>query len=107
MQGKRSWVIPDEKYSRRLDKLSGDTTLYRSWVFDLTVALNQLDPDLAKEGNNVLNERGNEREKWEHEGKVDPVIWEKYHSELYAVISGLISVMFLPRAQQYTIYEKV
>ena len=86
---KRVWVALDEKHFRRLDKFSGEAALYRGWLFDLVMALNQIDPDLAKEVNKVVSECGSEGEKWEHFGRMDEEIWQKYHSELYAVISAL------------------
>ena len=58
-------------------------------MFDLVMVLNQIDPGLANEVNKVL-ETGSDGEKWDHKGRMDDDIWEKYHSELYAVISGLI-----------------
>ena len=82
-------VVLDEKCFRRLGKFKRDNTLCRSWLFDLLMAFNQNDSELAKEVNKVINECEGEGEKWEHDGKVEPGIWKKYHSELYAVISGL------------------
>ena len=53
------------------------------------MVLNQIDSGLAKEVNKVIVGCGSEGDKWEHEGKMDPDIWERYHNELYTVISGL------------------
>ena len=88
-ESKGSSVMLDEKYFRRLDKFNGDIELHRGWSFDPVMALNQLDSSLSKEINKVLGACGNEGEKWDHEGRMDPDIWERYHNELYTVISGL------------------
>ena len=75
-------VILDEKYFRRLENFNGDITACRRWLFDLLTALNQIDSDLAKEINKVVNGRGMDGWKWEHEGRKDMGVWKKYHSEL-------------------------
>ena len=73
-----------------LEKFLGESAKYRGWVFDLVMVLNQIDPSLANELKKVMETCGNEEEKWDHKGRMDNDIWEKYHSELYAVISGWI-----------------
>ena len=89
VKDRRGWVILEEKYFRRLEKFNGDTAAYRGWLFDLVMVLNQIDSELAKEVNKVIAECGQLGEKWDHSGRMDDGIWEKYHSELYGVISGL------------------
>eukprot|EP00973_Karenia_brevis_P025049 3453419-Karenia_brevis.AAC.1 len=42
-------VVLDEKYFRRIDKYAGDSTQLRMWIFNLKVALGQVDSDLAQE----------------------------------------------------------
>ena len=54
------------------------------------MVLDQIDPGLANEVNKILDTGGSEAEKWDHKDKMDDDIWEKYHSKLCAVISGLI-----------------
>ena len=43
-------VVLDEKYFRRVDKFNGDVQKLRGWMFDLLVAIGQVDKDLAKKG---------------------------------------------------------
>ena len=62
---------------------------YRGWLFDLIMVLNQLDSSLSEEINKVLETCGNEGERWDHVGNMGLDIWEKYHNELYTVISAL------------------
>ena len=38
----------DEKYFRRIEKLDADPNKYRSWLFDLEVALGQIDGELQE-----------------------------------------------------------
>eukprot|EP00973_Karenia_brevis_P002143 290348-Karenia_brevis.AAC.1 len=42
-------VILDEKYFRRMEKFSGDMGSYRMWMFNITVALGQIDGKLSDE----------------------------------------------------------
>ena len=47
-RGDRQHVHLDEKYFRRVDKFDGDPNKYRGWIFELVVALGQVDGDLQK-----------------------------------------------------------
>ena len=42
-------VILEEKYFRRMDKFEGDAAKYRSWVFELGIAIAGIDEELAGE----------------------------------------------------------
>ena len=39
----------DEKYFRRVDKVDGDPNKYRGWLFELVVALGQIDGQLQRQ----------------------------------------------------------
>jgi hypothetical protein len=82
-------VILDEKYFRRVDKFDGDVTKFRGWMFDLMVAIGQVDNELAKEVKGILA-RGLD-EKWNPETDADIQVWtyEKYTAELYGIICSL------------------
>ena len=43
----RSKVYLDEKYFRRVDKFDGDVSRFRGWMFDLMVAIGQVDNKLS------------------------------------------------------------
>ena len=38
----------DEKYFRRVDKFDGDLDKYRPWIFEVVVALAQVDGELSR-----------------------------------------------------------
>ena len=40
-------VVLDEKYFRRVDKFDGDPDKYRAWIFEVVVALAQVDGGLS------------------------------------------------------------
>ena len=40
-------VVLDEKYFRRMEKFDGDVNKFRGWLFDLLVAIGQVDKDLV------------------------------------------------------------
>ena len=48
-------VILQEKEFGRVDKLGGDPTKLRGWVFDLLTVVNQLEPSLSKELHGILS----------------------------------------------------
>jgi hypothetical protein len=82
-------VILDEKYFRRVDKFEGDVTRFRGWMFDVMVAIGQVDNELAKELKGVLS-RGLD-EKWnpEEDQSIDKRTYEKYTAELYGIVCAL------------------
>ena len=43
----RSRVILEERYFRRVREFEGDPKFYRSWLFDLLVAIGSIDSNLA------------------------------------------------------------
>ena len=47
-------VVLDEKYFRRIDKFEGDFGKFRGWLFDLLVAVGQVDDRLGKEIKNII-----------------------------------------------------
>eukprot|EP00973_Karenia_brevis_P071030 9868469-Karenia_brevis.AAC.1 len=47
-------VCLDEQYSRMIEKYTGDSTQFRMWIFNLEVALGQVDSNLAQEVSKVL-----------------------------------------------------
>ena len=44
-----STVILEVKHFRRMDKFEGDPGKFRSWLFDLTLAIGQIENGLARE----------------------------------------------------------
>ena len=53
---KKPWVVLDEKYFRRVDKFTGEASMYRGWLFDLVMTLNQIDTELSDQVNKVVAE---------------------------------------------------
>ncbi len=49
-------VVLDEKHFRRMDKFEGDVGKFRSWIFDLEVALGSIDSELGKTVKALLRE---------------------------------------------------
>eukprot|EP00973_Karenia_brevis_P049525 6870743-Karenia_brevis.AAC.1 len=45
----KSKAILEEKYFRRMDKFTGDASVYRMWMFNFTVAVGQVDGKLSEE----------------------------------------------------------
>ena len=76
----------DEKYFRRVEKFDGDPSKYRGWIFELVVALGQVDGGLQKEVEKMV--KGDvvgkvPIEHWRAENVVDVKIHKKYSGELY------------------------
>jgi len=84
-QNKR--VTLDEKYFRRCEKFDGDTFKFRPWLFDLLVAIGQIDGALYDETKEMLQQAKDE--------EFDPAsceelsLYQKYKSELYGVVVSL------------------
>jgi len=80
-------VTLDEKYFRRCEKFDGDTFKFRAWIFDLLVAIGQIDGILYDEIKDMLQQAKDE--------EFDPAscewvsLYEKYKSELYGVVVSL------------------
>ena len=79
-------VVLEEKHFRRVDKFDGDMAKFRGWVFDLTVAIGQIDKVLCRDLKDVLSVK--REEEWDPELEHYNT-YEKYHSELYGVIVSL------------------
>ena len=47
-------VVLEEKFFRRVDKFSGETGKFRTWLFDLEVALGAVDSELQRMLHNFL-----------------------------------------------------
>jgi len=86
-QNKR--VTLDEKYFRRCEKFDGDTFKFRAWLFDLLVAIGQIDGTLYDSLKDMLyRARDEEFDPASYEG-VNHQLYEKYKSELYGVVVSL------------------
>ena len=57
-ENQQSWkkgrVTLDEKYFRRVTAFEGDFAKFRGWLFDLDVAIGQIDKELAGELERLL-----------------------------------------------------
>ena len=89
-------VILDEKYFRRVDRYDGDVGKYKSWRFDLFVALGQVDKELEGELRGVLRrwEKSDTKstpDKWEPgmDRELNQEVYKKYSGELYGVLVAL------------------
>ena len=81
-------VVLDEKYFRRVDKFDGDLDKYRSWVFEVVVALAQVDGDLSKMVEKLVMGREDIVGKvpvgqWDAAKTVGDDMHRKYTSELF------------------------
>ena len=88
-----SKVVLDERNFRRVDRFEGDSHKFRGWIFDLTVALGQVDHELSRQLEGMIK-RCPEKvkvEDWKAEldPELDLKIYEKYSGELYGVLVGL------------------
>ena len=83
-------VILDEKYFRRMEKFGGDASVFRGWLFDLLVAIGQIDSILQRELKDMLKLEFEEKN-WDPviDGNVDDELHGKYAGELYAVLCAL------------------
>ena len=71
-------MVLDEKYFRRLKAFNGDVSEYRGWLFDLITVLNQIDSAVAEEIKKVLKGCEYDGQNWDHHGRMDQALWEKY-----------------------------
>eukprot|EP00973_Karenia_brevis_P026509 3658189-Karenia_brevis.AAC.1 len=74
----------DEKYFKRIDKSEGDHKMLRSWMFNLKVAVGQVDKELADEIMRLISRDDEDPE-------VDKVVYDKYSNESYGVLASLTS----------------
>ncbi len=79
-------VTLDEKYFRRVTAFEGDFAKFRGWLFDLNVAIGQIDKELAGELERLL--KTTEQDKWKPEEDIflKRDLYSKYKSELYGVL---------------------
>ena len=79
-------VVLEERYSRRVEKFSGDGNKFRGWIFDIVVAAGSVDSKLAEQIEGLLNTADDEDlgapDKWNPLGSkgMDEDIYEKYRS---------------------------
>ena len=76
----------EEKYFRRLDVFDGDRAKFRNWLWDLTVAIGQIDIRLSEELKSVTKKVREDKWSPELDPEVDKAIYEKYTGELYGVL---------------------
>jgi hypothetical protein len=81
----------DEKHFRRMDKFEGDVGKFRSWIFDLEVALGSIDSELGKVVKALLRENIPDPSEANMDQNLDQDTQDKYSTELYGVICGLTS----------------
>ena len=89
-------MVLDEKYFRRVEKFDGELDKYRGWIFDIVVALAQVDGELSKEVEKLVMGREDivgkvSVERWDAENTVGKDIHRKYSSELYGLLVSLTS----------------
>ena len=89
-------VVLDEKYFRRMEKFEGDPSKFRGWLFDLLVAIGQVDKDLVSLLRDVMEEdyiREVSPEDWkpEMDNKLDLRIYSKFKEELFGLLVSLTS----------------
>ena len=92
-ENQQSWkkgrVTLDEKYFRRATAFEGDFAKFRGWLFDLNVAIGQVDKELAGELERLL--KTTEQDKWKPEGDrfLRRDLYNKYKSELYGILCSV------------------
>eukprot|EP00973_Karenia_brevis_P092119 12410835-Karenia_brevis.AAC.1 len=78
-----------------MDKFSGDSSVYRMWMFNLGVALGQVDSRLAEEVRKLMSREDASRfpNDWDpsKDSQVDNVIYHKYKTAMYRVLVSLTS----------------
>ena len=81
--GRRNGVTLEEKYFRRVTAFEGDFAKFRGWLFDLNVAIGQVDKELAGELERLV--KTTEQDKWrpEEDRFLRRDLYSKYKSELY------------------------
>ena len=86
---RRNGVILEEKYFRRVAAFEGDFAKFRGWLFDLNVAIGQVDKDLAGELERLV--KIPEQDKWkpEEDRSLRRDLYDKYKSELYGILCSV------------------
>ena len=79
-------VTLDGKYFRRVTAFKGDFAKFRGWLFDLNVAIGQIDKELAGELERLM--KTIEQDKWkpEEDRFLNRDLYSKYKSELYGIL---------------------
>ena len=77
-----------------MEKLGGDAGKFRGWLFDLTVALGQLDSDLQFAVRHLTENEEMRKmtlESWDpfRGNAITKDLYEKYRSDLYSVLVSL------------------
>ena len=87
---KRNRVVLEEKYFRRVTAFEGDFAKFRGWLFDLSVAIGQVDKELAGELERLV--KTSDQDKWrpEEDRFLRRDLYDKYKSELYGVLCSTI-----------------
>ena len=83
---KRNRVVLEEKYFRRVIAFEGDFAKFRGWLFDLNVAIGQVDKELAGELERLLKTPDQDKWKPEEDRFLKEDLYDKYKSELYGVL---------------------
>ena len=84
--GRRNRVILEEKYFRRVMAFEGDFAKFRGWLFDLNVAIGQVDKELAGELERLLKIPDQDKWRPEEDRFLRRELYEKYKSELYGIL---------------------
>ena len=90
----RGRVVLEEKYFRRIDEFTGDSSVYRRWLFDMQVAISQVDPKLANYLRTWIESSKSNRARdkkakswaWNPSCGLPWDIYDKYSAELYTVM---------------------
>ena len=85
----RKYVILEEKYFRRVDKFDGDVVKFRGWLFDVLVAISQVDDSLGSVLKGIIAKGHDETWDPKTDLTLDQQIHQKFASELYGVIVSL------------------
>ena len=109
---RKKWVVLDEKYFRRVEMFDGDFGKYRSWLFDVLVAIGGLHKCLAEMLKHML-EMKNLGEDWTPPNDSLTVgLWEFWKVDLYedfaAELFGLLVSLTAREAKGIVkeVYEK-
>ena len=87
----RGRVVLDEKYFRRIERFDGDITKFRGWMFDLLVAIGQVNEGLGKDLEELLRRDIEDVQLWDPEDEDEDFqqTYDKFRAELYGIIVSL------------------
>ena len=82
-----SHILFGEKHFRRMLKFEGDSTKFRAWIFDLLVAIGQVDDRLAVALKQIMKKDALDVEQFVPgiEDWIDQALYDKYRSESYGI----------------------